>query len=109
MISIQTPVFFGCGTNNFGVRKILDALIDFAPPPGYRKATIRNVVPTETSFSGFIFKIQANIDRTHRDRITFLRICSGQFKRGMKLKHLRLNREIKVSSVVTFMASNRGE
>lgn len=107
LLNAQTPVFFGSATNNFGVREILDALIDLAPSPGYRNATPRNIEPTEITFSGFVFKIQANMDRTHRDRIAFLRICSGQFKRGMKLKHLRLNREIKTSSVITFMASNR--
>ncbi|WP_288407235.1 peptide chain release factor 3 [uncultured Herbaspirillum sp.] len=107
LAGIQTPVFFGSAINNFGVREILDALLDWAPSPGGRDATVREVKPTEEPFSGFVFKIQANMDPAHRDRIAFLRVCSGRFERGMKLKHLRLNREIKVSSVVTFMASSR--
>lgn len=103
----QTPVFFGSAINNFGVREILNALLDWAPAPRERDASVRAVQPTEVPFSGFVFKIQANMDPAHRDRIAFLRVCSGRFERGMKLKHLRLNREIKVSSVVTFMASSR--
>ncbi|GGX43718.1 peptide chain release factor 3 [Undibacterium squillarum] len=104
---VQTPVFFGSAINNFGVREILNALIEWAPAPRERDATVRAVGPTEAPFSGFVFKIQANMDPAHRDRIAFLRVCSGRFERGMKLKHLRLNREVKVSSVVTFMASSR--
>ncbi|MDB5773491.1 MAG: peptide chain release factor 3 [Burkholderia sp.] len=103
----QTPVFFGSAINNFGVREILNALLDWAPPPLPRDATVRPVEPVETPFTGFVFKIQANMDPAHRDRIAFLRVCSGRFERGMKVKHLRLNREVKVSSVVTFMASSR--
>ena len=103
----QTPVFFGSAINNFGVREILNALLDWAPAPGSRDGTAREVSPTEQPFSGFVFKIQANMDANHRDRIAFLRVCSGHFERGMKLKHLRINREIRVSSVVTFMASSR--
>jgi peptide chain release factor 3 len=103
----QTPVFFGSAINNFGVREILNALIDWAPSPLDRDATVREVVPTEPAFSGFVFKIQANMDANHRDRIAFLRVCSGHFERGMKIKHLRLDREIKVSNVVTFMAASR--
>ncbi len=103
----QTPVFFGSAINNFGVREILNALLDWAPAPRERNATVRDVEPNEVPFSGFVFKIQANMDPAHRDRIAFLRVCSGRFERGMKLKHLRLNRDIKVSSVVTFMAASR--
>ena len=103
----QTPVFFGSAINNFGVREILNALLDWAPAPRSRDATVRVVGPSEQPFSGFVFKIQANMDANHRDRIAFLRVCSGHFERGMKIKHLRLNREIKVSSVVTFMAASR--
>ena len=102
-----TPVFFGSAINNFGVREILNALLDWAQPPGGRHATVRTVEPTETAFSGFVFKIQANMDPAHRDRIAFLRVCSGHFERGMKIRHLRLNRDVRVSSVVTFMASAR--
>ena len=103
----QTPVFFGSAINNFGVREILNALIDWAPPPRGRDASVREVQPTEQPFSGFVFKIQANMDPAHRDRIAFLRVCSGHFERGMKMKHLRIGKEIRVSSVVTFMASSR--
>ncbi len=103
----QTPVFFGSAINNFGVREILNALLDWAPAPLARDATVRTVEPTEPSFSGFVFKIQANMDANHRDRIAFLRVCSGRFERGMKIKHLRINREIRVSNVVTFMAASR--
>jgi peptide chain release factor 3 len=103
----QTPVFFGSAINNFGVREILNALLDWAPAPIARDATVRVVNPSEQAFSGFVFKIQANMDANHRDRIAFLRVCSGHFERGMKIKHLRINREIRVSNVVTFMASSR--
>jgi peptide chain release factor 3 len=103
----RTPVFFGSAINNFGVREILNALIDWAPAPIARDATVRQVAPTETPFSGFVFKIQANMDANHRDRIAFLRVCSGRFERGMKIRHLRIARDIKVSSVVTFMAASR--
>src|SRR5471030_1533100 len=104
---VQTPVFFGSAINNFGVREILSALVEWAPAPRERDATVRVVDPAEQPFTGFVFKIQANMDPAHRDRIAFLRVCSGRFERGMKVKHLRLGREIKVSSVVTFMASSR--
>ncbi|MDP2350112.1 MAG: peptide chain release factor 3 [Chloroflexota bacterium] len=103
----QTPVFFGSAINNFGVREILNALLDWAPAPIERDAMVRVVNPNEQAFSGFVFKIQANMDANHRDRIAFLRVCSGHFERGMKIKHLRINREIRVSNVVTFMASSR--
>ncbi|MDX8399653.1 MAG: peptide chain release factor 3 [Gallionellaceae bacterium] len=103
----QTPVFFGSAINNFGVREILDALLDWAPAPIERDASVRMVNPSEQPFSGFVFKIQANMDANHRDRIAFLRVCSGHFERGMKIRHLRINREIRVSNVVTFMASAR--
>ena len=102
-----TPVFFGSAINNFGVREILDALIDWAPAPRVRNATVRDVEPAEEKFSGFIFKIQANMDPKHRDRIAFLRVCSGKFERGMKMRHLRLNRDVAANSVVTFMAHDR--
>ncbi len=103
----QTPVFFGSAINNFGVREILNALLDWAPAPRARDATIRTVESTEPAFSGFVFKIQANMDPAHRDRIAFLRVCSGKFERGMKIQHLRINREIRVNNVVTFMAASR--
>jgi peptide chain release factor 3 len=102
-----TPVFFGSAINNFGIREILNALVDWAPKPSETHAIQRDVEPTEEKFSAFVFKIQANMDPKHRDRIAFLRVCSGEFTRGMKFKHLRLNREIAANSVVTFMAQGR--
>ncbi|MFO1386227.1 MAG: peptide chain release factor 3 [Chitinivorax sp.] len=103
----QTPVFFGSAINNFGVREILNSLVDWAPAPEARDATVRMVDPAEPKFSGFVFKIQANMDPKHRDRIAFLRVCSGKFERGMKMSHLRLKRDVSASSVVTFLASSR--
>jgi peptide chain release factor 3 len=103
----QTPVFFGSAINNFGVREILTALLDWAPAPRPRDASVREVAAAEPKFSGFVFKIQANMDPAHRDRIAFLRVCSGHFERGMKIQHLRMGREIRVNNVVTFMAASR--
>lgn len=102
-----TPVFFGSAINNFGIQEVLNALIDWAPAPQPRETLERVVEPTEAKFTGFVFKIQANMDAKHRDRIAFLRVCSGEFTRGMKIKHLRLNRDIAASSVVTFMSHTR--
>lgn len=102
-----TPVYFGSAINNFGVRELLDALVKFAPSPPARQTLTREVASTEPKFSGFVFKIQANMDPKHRDRIAFLRICSGQYSKGMKVKHVRINREVKIPSAITFMASDR--
>lgn len=101
------PVFFGSAINNFGVRELLDALIDWAPSPQPEHALEREVYPTENQFSGFVFKIQANMDPKHRDRMAFLKICSGALSRDMKIKHLRLKRDISASSVVSFMSEDR--
>ena len=103
----QTPVFFGSALNNFGVRELLDAIIEMAPAPGVRPAVTREVSPFEEPFSGFVFKIQANMDPAHRDRIAFLRICSGKFTRGMKVIHHRLGKEITLNNATTFMAQDR--
>ncbi len=103
----QTPVFFGSGINNFGVQEILKALLDWAPSPQPRHGGARAVGPTEPAFSGFVFKIQANMDPRHRDRIAFFRLCSGRYRPGMKVRHLRLGREIKLANVLTFMANER--
>lgn len=103
----QTPVFFGSGINNFGVQEILQALIDWAPPPQERDAGARFVQPAEAPFTGFVFKIQANMDPKHRDRIAFFRVCSGRYTSGMKVKHVRLDREIKLANALTFMANER--
>jgi len=99
------PVFFGSAVNNFGVQEMLDSFIRIAPTPRPRTTTQREVEPTEEKFSGFIFKIHANIDPRHRDRIAFLRVCSGTFKRGTFYKHTRLNKKLKFSNPATFMAS----
>ena len=103
----QTPVFFGSGINNFGVQEILQALIDWAPPPQPRDGGIRIVHPPEPAFSGFVFKIQANMDPNHRDRIAFFRVCSGRYRPAMKVRHLRSGREMKLGNVLTFMANER--
>jgi peptide chain release factor 3 len=100
----QTPVFFGSAINNFGVEELLDALVDFAPAPGPRQAQTREVAPEEEAFSGFVFKVQANMDPAHRDRIAFLRICSGRFQRGMKVRHHRIGKDISLSKAIIFMA-----
>jgi peptide chain release factor 3 len=103
----QTPVFFGSAINNFGVQEILQALIGWAPPPLPRDATVRVVEPVEKSFSGFVFKIQANMDPRHRDRIAFFRVCSGRYQPAMKVRHLRIGREMKLGNALTFMANER--
>lgn len=102
-----TPVFFGSAMNNFGVRELLDMFADYAPPPQPRITTTRHVMPDEEKFTGFVFKIQANMDPAHRDRIAFVRICSGSFTRGMKLYHVRGKRDMQVANAITFMASER--
>jgi len=103
----QTPVFFGSAINNFGVREVLDALVDLAPAPIGRTALQRKVEPTEPKFTGVVFKIQANMDPAHRDRIAFVRMCSGRFERGMKLKICRTAKEIRTNTVVSFLSQRR--
>ncbi|MEN6624239.1 MAG: peptide chain release factor 3 [Smithella sp.] len=103
----QTPVFFGSAINNFGVKELLDAFVEIAPPPVPRPTTTRVVSPEEDDFSGFVFKIQANMDPAHRDRIAFLRICSGKFERGMKVKQHRIEKEVSLSNATIFMAQDR--
>ncbi len=103
----QTPVFFGSAINNFGVKELLDAFVDIAPPPQPRPTTTRIVEPDEDDFSGFVFKIQANMDPAHRDRIAFLRICSGRFQRGMKVLHHRIGKEVALANATIFMAQDR--
>ena len=107
LAGLQSPVFFGSGINNFGVQEILQALIDWAPPPQERDAGIRDVKPAEPAFTGFVFKIQANMDPKHRDRIAFFRVCSGRYSSGMKVRHVRMNREMKLANALTFMANER--
>jgi peptide chain release factor 3 len=103
----QTPVFFGSAINNFGVKELLDAFVQLAPAPGPRSTTSRPVSPEEESFTGFAFKIQANMNPAHRDRIAFFRICSGRFTRGMKVRHHRLGKEVALANATIFMAQDR--
>ncbi|PCI66810.1 MAG: peptide chain release factor 3 [Piscirickettsiaceae bacterium] len=103
----QTPVFFGSAVNNFGVSELLDAFAEYAPPPQPRQAVQRVVDASEETFSGFIFKVQANMDPAHRDRIAFMRICSGEYQQGMKMNHVRLGKNIQVGNAITFQADSR--
>lgn len=103
----MTPVYFGSAINNFGVRELLDGLVTRAPTPRPQAAKERIVEPAEKAFSGFVFKIQANMDPKHRDRIAFVRVCSGRFKRGMKLKHSRSGKTLSVHNAVLFLAQDR--
>jgi peptide chain release factor 3 len=103
----QTPMFFGSAVNNFGVREVLDALVDLAPAPADRAAIQRVVHPDEPKFSGVVFKIQANMDPAHRDRIAFLRVASGHFERGMRLKVSRSGKELRPNTVVSFLSQRR--
>ncbi|WP_349740974.1 peptide chain release factor 3 [Roseateles cavernae] len=103
----QTPMFFGSAVNNFGVQEILDSLVELAPAPGERAALQRVVKPEETKFSGVVFKIQANMDPAHRDRIAFLRVASGHFERGMRLKVVRSGKELRPNTVVSFLSQRR--
>jgi peptide chain release factor 3 len=111
----QTPVFFGSGVNNFGVMEVLDALVDLAPSPGKRTSSfvvnkqpvIKEVHPDDDAFSGVVFKVQANMDANHRDRIAFVRVASGKYTPGMKLKVMRTSKELRPTSVVTFMSQRR--
>ncbi len=103
----QTPVFFGSAINNFGVHEVLDALVDLAPPPGPKPAIQRVVEPNEDKFSGVVFKVQANMDPAHRDRVAFVRVASGRFERGMKLKSSRTGKEVKTASAVSFLSQRR--
>jgi peptide chain release factor 3 len=111
----QTPVFFGSGVNNFGVMEVLDALVDLAPAPRPRVSTtlvnrqpvVKEIQPADDAFSGVVFKVQANMDANHRDRIAFVRMASGKYTPGMKLKVMRTAKELRPTSVVTFMSQRR--
>ena len=103
----QTPVFFGSAVNNFGVQLLLDFFVEHAPSPRPRATTTREVPPEEEQLTGFVFKIQANMDPMHRDRVAFMRICSGRFEGGMKSFHVRSGKEMKLANALTFMASDR--
>ncbi|MEM8684278.1 MAG: peptide chain release factor 3, partial [Pseudomonadota bacterium] len=103
----QTPVFFGSALSNFGIRELLDEFVAHAPAPLPRESEQRNVLPDEDKLTGFVFKIQANMDPGHRDRIAFMRICSGEYRRGMKVTHVRSGKEMKIPDAITFLASDR--
>ena len=107
LAATMTPVFFGSALNNFGVRELLDTFVELAPPPGARAAEQRTVAPGEDRFSGFVFKIQANMDPQHRDRIAFMRITSGCHRRGMRIRHVRTGKDVQVANPITFMARDR--
>ncbi len=101
------PVFFGSAVNNFGVRELLDTFIRIAPPPQARPTDKRTVLPAEDKFTGFVFKIHANLDPRHRDRIAFLRVCSGKFERNTFYKHTRLEKDVRFSSPYSFLAREK--
>jgi peptide chain release factor 3 len=103
----QTPVFFGSAISNFGVEELLKAFTRFAPGPLPRATRQRPVDASEEKLSGFVFKIQANMDPAHRDRIAFLRLCSGKYTRGMKMHHVRLDKDVRIADALTFLAADR--
>ncbi len=102
-----TPVYFGTALGNFGVREFLDGFVEWAPKPMDRATKTREINAREEKFSGFIFKIQANMDPKHRDRIAFMRVCSGRYEKGMKMRHVRIGKDVKIADAVTFLAGDR--
>ncbi len=102
-----TPMFFGSAMTNFGVRPFLEAFLEMAPAPGKRTHSAGSVEPSDAVFSGFVFKIQANMDPAHRDRIAFIKICSGAFEKGMEVNHVRLKKTVRLSQSQQFMAQDR--
>ena len=102
-----TPVYFGSALRNFGVMEMLDGFVKVSPAPIQRLTTEQPVDPKDEQFSGFVFKIQANMDPKHRDRMAFMRICSGSYQQGMKMHHVRIGKDIKVTDAVTFLAGGR--
>lgn len=103
----MTPVFFGSAMNNFGVTELMDSFVEFAPAPQSRGTVSRDVEATEEPFTGFVFKIQANMDPKHRDRIAFMRVCSGHYTKGMKMRQVRIGKDVTIANAVTFMAAER--
>ena len=103
----QTPVFFGSAISNFGVRELLDEFVEHAPPPRSHESEQRVVQADEKDLTGFVFKIQANMDPGHRDRIAFMRICSGEYYKGIRLKNVRSGKDMKIADAITFMAADR--
>ena len=102
-----TPVFFGTALGNFGVREMLNDFVEWAPPPQPRVSSERTVEASQPDFTGFVFKIQANMDPKHRDRIAFMRICSGRYDKGMKMRHVRIDKDVRIADAVTFRAGDR--
>jgi peptide chain release factor 3 len=103
----QSPVFFGSALSNFGVKQLLDEFVQYAPSPLARESEQRVVEPDEARLTGFVFKIQANMDPGHRDRIAFMRICSGEYRKGLRVLHVRSGKEVKIPDAITFMAADR--
>ncbi|MDG2459285.1 MAG: peptide chain release factor 3 [Luminiphilus sp.] len=102
-----TPVFFGTALGNFGVREMLNDFVEWAPSPQPRASSEHVVEASHPDFTGFVFKIQANMDPKHRDRIAFMRICSGRYEKGMKMRHVRINKDVRIADAVTFRAGDR--
>ena len=103
----QTPIFFGSAINNFGIENLLDGFIQYAPTPQGRESDVRNVMPNENKLTGFVFKIQANMDPKHHDRLAFMRIVSGEYQKGMKVLQVATGKQIKIANAVTFMSRER--
>ncbi len=103
----MTPIWFGSAINSFGVKELMDGIAEFGPEPQIQTAQPRSVAPEETKVAGFVFKVQANMDPKHRDRVAFVRLASGHFKRGMKLTHVRTKKPMAISNPVLFLASDR--
>lgn len=104
-----TPVYFGTALRNFGVNQMLDGFVEYAPTPQPRAAGEEEIDSRSDNFSGFVFKIQANMDPKHRDRIAFMRVCSGRYSQGMKMRHVRIGKDVRVSDAVTFLAGERSQ
>ena len=102
-----TPVFFGTALGNFGVREMLNDFVEWAPAPQPRVSSERLIEASQPDFTGFVFKIQANMDPKHRDRIAFMRICSGRYDKGMKMRHVRIDKDVRIADAVTFRAGDR--
>lgn len=100
-------MFFGSAINNFGLEAFLDSFCELMPPPASRQVEEKTLPATDPAFSAFVFKIQANMDRAHRDRVAFVRICSGRFERGMKIKHVRTGRDLRLANPTQFLAQER--
>jgi peptide chain release factor 3 len=104
-----TPVYFGTALKNFGVMEMLDGFVEIAPTPLPRKTRDQEIDSRDADFSGFVFKIQANMDPKHRDRIAFMRVCSGSYDQGMKMRHVRIGKDVRISDAVTFLAGERAQ